>query len=72
MKNILAWLSHPPSNGPKSTMYLRVMAGGVFLWEGILKFVYANQELAASPNWACRFRSSALTLSPARRPEGEC
>ena len=45
MKNILAWLSHPPSNGPKSTMYLRVMAGGVFLWEGILKFVYANQGI---------------------------
>jgi putative oxidoreductase len=45
MKNLLAWLSHPPSNGPKSTMYLRVMAGGVFLWEGILKFVYANQGI---------------------------
>jgi len=29
--------------GPESTLLLRVMAGGVFLWEGILKFVYANQ-----------------------------
>jgi putative oxidoreductase len=45
MKNTLAWPFHPPTNGPKSTMYLRVMAGGVFLWEGILKFVYANQGI---------------------------
>ena len=28
---------------PDATLFLRVMAGTVFLWEGILKFVYANQ-----------------------------
>ena len=33
----------PPTTGPNSTLLLRLMAGGVFLWEGILKFVYANQ-----------------------------
>jgi putative oxidoreductase len=43
MKNLLAWLTNPPTDGPKSTLVLRLMAGGVFLWEGILKFVYANQ-----------------------------
>jgi putative oxidoreductase len=43
MKNILSWLNHPPILGPESTLLLRVMAGGVFLWEGILKFVYVNQ-----------------------------
>lgn len=43
MKTILAWLLHPPTTGPRSTLLLRAMAGGVFLWEGILKFVYANQ-----------------------------
>jgi putative oxidoreductase len=43
MKNILSWLNHPPTEGPESTLFLRVMAGGVFLWEGILKFVYVNQ-----------------------------
>jgi putative oxidoreductase len=43
MKNILHWLNHPPTLGPESTLILRVMAGGVFFWEGILKFVYANQ-----------------------------
>ena len=43
MKNIIRWLSQPPVDGPKSTVILRVMAGGVFFWEGILKFVYMNQ-----------------------------
>jgi putative oxidoreductase len=43
MKNIFSWLNHPPTLGPDSTLLLRVMAGGVFLWEGILKFVYVNQ-----------------------------
>ncbi len=45
MKNIWNWLTTPPIDGPKSTLYLRVMAGGVFFWEGILKFVYANQGI---------------------------
>ena len=43
MKDILKWLVNPPTQGPNSTLLLRIMAGGVFLWEGILKFVYANQ-----------------------------
>ncbi len=32
-----------PPSGPKSTLVLRLMAGGVFFWEGLLKFVYVNQ-----------------------------
>jgi putative oxidoreductase len=43
MRNIVNWLYNPPTQGPESTLVLRLMAGGVFLWEGILKFVYANQ-----------------------------
>ena len=38
-----AWLTHPPTDGPRSILYLRLMAGGVFFWEGLLKFVYTNQ-----------------------------
>jgi putative oxidoreductase len=40
-----AWkfLSEPPQSAPKATIVLRLMAGGVFFWEGLLKFVYANQ-----------------------------
>jgi putative oxidoreductase len=37
------WLFNPPVDGPAATILLRLMAGGVFLWEGILKFVYTNQ-----------------------------
>lgn len=45
MKNILTSLLNPPTNGPASTILLRIMAGGVFFWEGILKFVYTNQGI---------------------------
>jgi uncharacterized membrane protein YphA (DoxX/SURF4 family) len=37
------WLLHPPLTGPRATTVIRLMAGSVFLWEGILKFVYVNQ-----------------------------
>jgi len=43
MKRLFAWLLHPPVTGPKAAILIRWMAGGVFLWEGILKFVYRNQ-----------------------------
>src|SRR6476620_4092856 len=45
MNKIISWLMNPPTDGPKSTLLLRLMAGGVFFWEGLLKFVYANQGL---------------------------
>src|SRR6266699_2447660 len=37
------WFVNPPIDAPTATILLRLMAGGVFLWEGILKFVYTNQ-----------------------------
>jgi len=43
MKNLLTWLMNPPSDGPASTLLLRLMAGGVFLWEGVMKFVFVSQ-----------------------------
>jgi putative oxidoreductase len=43
MKKQLNWLLHPPTNGAEALVIPRLMAGGVFLWEGILKFVYPNQ-----------------------------
>jgi putative oxidoreductase len=43
VKKFLTWLLDPPASGPKATILVRLMAGGVFLWEGILKFVYTNQ-----------------------------
>lgn len=43
MKKIITWLLNPPVTGQSSILLIRLMAGGVFFWEGILKFVYANQ-----------------------------
>lgn len=43
MKKITTWLLNPPVTGQSGILILRLMAGGVFLWEGILKFVYVNQ-----------------------------
>ena len=45
MKEMCQALFHPPTNGPKATLILRLMAGSVFLWEGILKYVYPNQGI---------------------------
>src|SRR5262245_10296598 len=36
-------LLYPPVDGQAATLLIRLMAGGVFFWEGILKFVYVNQ-----------------------------
>jgi len=43
MKKQVNWLVRPPLDGPRATILIRVMAGTVFLWEGIMKFVFANQ-----------------------------
>ena len=45
MNSILRWLTRPPVDGPAATLLLRLMCGGVFFWEGILKFVYTNQGI---------------------------
>jgi uncharacterized membrane protein YphA (DoxX/SURF4 family) len=44
-KAMIGWLLNPPQSAPRSTMLIRLMAGGVFLWEGVLKFVYVNQGI---------------------------
>jgi len=43
IKRAWAWILRPPTTGPAATLVIRAMAGSVFLWEGILKFVYTNQ-----------------------------
>lgn len=43
MKRLIQWFSYPPVTGSTSILFIRLMAGGVFFWEGILKFVYTNQ-----------------------------
>ena len=43
MNNLINWLLNPPSDGPRATLIIRLMAGSVFFWEGVMKFVFANQ-----------------------------
>ncbi len=43
MKRLINWFFFPRDSAPRSTVLVRLMAGGVFFWEGILKFVYTNQ-----------------------------
>jgi len=43
LEKTIDWLLNPPQSAPRATIFIRLMAGGVFLSEGILKFVYVNQ-----------------------------
>ncbi len=43
MKKIIGWFANPPITGTSSILLIRLMTGGVFFWEGLLKFVYPNQ-----------------------------
>jgi len=43
MKRIFDWFHYPPVTGKSSTIIIRLMAGAVFFFEGILKFLYAAQ-----------------------------
>jgi putative oxidoreductase len=43
MKKTINWFLNSPVTGQSSIAIIRLMAGSVFFWEGILKFVYTNQ-----------------------------
>src|SRR4029450_1657421 len=43
MKTMMSWLMNPGDKAPKSTIWIRLMAGWVFFWEGVIKFVFVNQ-----------------------------
>jgi len=43
MNRLMKWFCNPPVTGQSSIILLRLMAGGVFFWEGILKFAFPNQ-----------------------------
>lgn len=45
ISKIWRWFVSPQTDAPNATILLRLMAGGVFFWEGILKFVYTNQGI---------------------------
>jgi len=43
LQRLIDFVLNPPLTAPRSTLIMRLMVGGVFLSEGILKFVYPNQ-----------------------------
>jgi uncharacterized membrane protein YphA (DoxX/SURF4 family) len=45
LRKTVDWLLNAPQSAPRSTILIRLMVGGVFFWEGILKFVYVNQGI---------------------------
>jgi putative oxidoreductase len=43
MKKLFRWFQYPPVTGNSSIIIIRLMAGSVFFFEGMLKLLYANQ-----------------------------
>ena len=43
METVMAWFMNPGARAPKATFWIRLMAGWVFFWEGVIKFVFVNQ-----------------------------
>jgi len=43
IQKFFGWVFSPPLDAPPGTVLMRLVVGGIFLSEGILKFVYANQ-----------------------------
>jgi putative oxidoreductase len=43
METVMAWFMYPGARAPKAAFWIRLMAGWVFFWEGVIKFVFVNQ-----------------------------
>jgi len=62
MNRLWNWFTNPPWMRPCQAILIRFMAGGVFLWEGILKFVYVNQGVGRFTKIGIPFQNFRLTL----------
>ena len=61
IESFFRWIFRAPTDAPRAVLLVRLMAGGVFLSEGILKFVYANQGVGRFTKLG--FPAPALTAS---------
>ena len=43
MEAWIQWMLRPGADAPEATVWIRLMAGWVFFWEGVIKFVFVNQ-----------------------------
>lgn len=46
IQRMVNWLLAPPIAGSWALVFIRLMAGGVFLWEGIGKFYFPSLGIA--------------------------
>ena len=72
MKRLINWFFFPPDSAPRATVLIRLMAGGVFLWEGILKFVYTNQGVGRFTKLGIPFQDRRLTSWRSSKSSGVC
>ena len=46
MRRFFHWLFHPETEGYSSIILIRILAGLVFLGEGIIKFLYPSMGIS--------------------------
>src|SRR5258708_12961128 len=61
-QRLVAFLFQPPLTAPRATVLIRLMAGAVFLSEGILKFVYTNQGVGRFTKLGFPFPDATATF----------
>jgi putative oxidoreductase len=62
MKKLIEWIINPPVTGSATTVIIRMMVGSIFLWEGILKFVYVNQGVGRFTKLGLPFPETTATF----------
>lgn len=62
MNDWIYTMLHHDTDAPRSTIIIRLMAGWVFFWEGVIKFVFANQGVGRFTKLGMPFPD---TLAPA-------
>ena len=62
MEAWIQWMLRPGADAPKATVWIRLMAGWVFFWEGVIKFVFVNQGVGRFTKLGMPFPG---TLAPA-------
>src|ERR1700733_11446444 len=62
---LVRWVTSPATTAPRATVLIRLMAGAVFLSEGILKFVYTNQGLGRFTKLGFPFPDAVATATGA-------
>jgi uncharacterized membrane protein YphA (DoxX/SURF4 family) len=62
LRRLLRWATDPTTSAPRATLLIRMMAGTVFVSEGILKFVYTNQGVGRFTKLGFPFPATTATV----------